>query len=209
MNIVLLGAPGAGKGTQGEYIVEKFKLCHISTGDIFRKHIKENTPLGIKAKEYIDKGNLVPDSVVIDIVKDRITKDDCKGGYLLDGFPRTVVQAEELEKISNIDAVVNLNMDFDTLLYRLSGRRVCEKCGKTTHIEWIKEGDKCECGGNIIQRKDDNEETVKMRLKVYDAETQPLIDYYKEKGKLIVIDSGRDKALVAQDVNNALQKFVK
>jgi adenylate kinase len=209
MNIVLLGAPGAGKGTQSEFIVKDYNLVHISTGDIFRQNIKENTPLGIKAKKYIDEGKLVPDSIVIEIVADRIKAEDCKNGFLLDGFPRTVAQAEKLDQITVIDAVIDLEMDSETLLYRLCGRRVCEKCGNVTHMDFIKEGAKCACGGNFVQRKDDSPETIKNRLKVYAEQTKPLEDYYAKKNKLIRIDSGRDKDVVHNDVKAELDRYIK
>jgi len=205
MNIILLGAPGSGKGTQSDQIVKKFNLPHISTGDIFRKNIKENTPLGIKAKSYINEGQLVPDSVVIEIVKDRLQEKDCEKGFLLDGFPRTVFQAQELDKFAVVDAVINLEMDSSTLLYRLSGRRICQKCGNTTHTEFLKDNKKCDCGGDFIQRDDDKEETVKKRLKVYEAQTKPLIEYYRSNGKLKVINAGRDRKYVSQDVIKVLE----
>lgn len=208
MVIVLLGAPGSGKGTQAANIVKDFDLKHISTGDIFRKNIKENTPLGIKAKKYLDEGKLVPDEVVIEIVADALDGQDGQKGFLLDGFPRTVAQAEALDKITEVAAVVNLNMDYGTLLYRLSGRRVCEKCGETTHVEFIKEGGMCGCGGRYLQRADDSEETVKNRLQVYEAQTKPLIDYYKGKEKLINIDSGRNRDLVYTDIYAALKSVI-
>lgn len=207
MNIILLGAPGSGKGTQSNQIVKNYNLPHISTGDIFRKNIKENTPLGIKAKEYINQGKLVPDSLVIEIVKDRLNEEDCKKGFLLDGFPRTVNQAEELDKIANIDTVIDLEMDKETLLYRLSGRRVCKKCGNTTHIEFLQDNEKCTCGGDFIQRDDDKEETVKNRLSVYENQTKPLIEYYKKAGKLKVVDSSRNKAEVFVDVKMILDNL--
>lgn len=207
MVIVLMGAPGSGKGTQAANIVKDFDLKHISTGDIFRKNIKENTPLGIKAKSYLNEGKLVPDDIVIEIVADALRAEEQKG-YLLDGFPRTVAQAEALENIAYVAAAVNLEMDFDTLLYRISGRRVCEKCGETTHIEFIKEGEKCGCGGRYLQRDDDNEETVKNRLQVYMAQTKPLIDYYKGKGKLINIDSAKNRDVVYKDIYAALKSVI-
>ncbi len=188
MNLILLGAPGAGKGTQAVQIAEKYSVPHISTGDIFRKNIKEQTPLGIKAKSYIDRGQLVPDEVVVEIVKDRLSWEDCKNGYLLDGFPRTIAQAEALDKITEVGTVINIAVDLQKLMQRLTGRRVCADCGESYHISSFF-GSKCsKCGGKVIQRDDDKEETVKSRLDVYVKQTAPLIEYYEKRGKLVSVD---------------------
>lgn len=205
MNLILLGAPGAGKGTQAVRISEDYKIPHISTGDIFRKNIKKQTPVGIKAKQYIDAGKLVPDSIVIEIVKNRLLEGDCKNGFLLDGFPRTVNQAEELDKITKIDKVINLEIDLNLLMHRLTGRRVCEKCGNSNHTDRLSAGERCLCGGSYIQREDDREETVKNRLKVYEEQTKPLIEYYKKQGKLADIDAGRAIAEVYADLKKILK----
>ena len=178
MNIILLGAPGAGKGTQASKISDAYKLPHISTGDIFRENIKNETQIGLLAKSFIDKGQLVPDEVTCKIVENRIEKDDCKNGYMLDGFPRTIAQAEALDKVAKIDLVINIDVDHSLLLDRLCGRRVCKDCGESYHISRL--GDKTDCarcGGELYQRKDDNEETVGNRLKVYSEQTAPLIKY--------------------------------
>jgi len=190
MNIILLGAPGAGKGTQAVKMAERYNITHISTGDIFRKNIKEKTPIGLVAKSYIDKGQLVPDEVTIQIVKERLAEDDCKNGYLLDGFPRTVSQAEALDTFTEVDYVVNISVPFDKLLKRITGRRVCSKCGESYHIDWLKEGEKLcgKCGGELIKRADDNEKTVSERLNVYSKQTAPLAEYYEKKGLLVTVD---------------------
>lgn len=186
MNIILLGAPGAGKGTQATKISERYGLPHISTGDIFRANIKNQTEIGMLAKSYIDKGELVPDEVTCAIVKDRLTWDDCKNGCLLDGFPRNTFQAEELDKFAKIDAVVNINIDFALLMDRLCGRRVCKDCGESYHVSTLNGATTCSrCGGELYQRKDDNPETVKSRLDVYNAQTAPLIEYYTKKGIIL------------------------
>jgi adenylate kinase len=196
VKIVLLGPPGAGKGTQAKSISNRYSIPHISTGDIFRKNISENTPLGIEAKKYIDKGQLVPDEVTINMVKDRLQEDDCKSGYLLDGFPRTVIQAEALqdflsERDERLDTALLIEVPTNFILERMTGRRVCPSCGASYHIKFnppISEG-KCDvCGSDIIQRKDDSEETVSERLDVYEKQTQPLIDFYKAKNLLSVVD---------------------
>ena len=192
MNIIMLGAPGAGKGTIAALIKEKYNLPHISTGDIFRANIKEETELGKLAKSYIDKGVLVPDDVTINMVMDRLSNDDCKSGYILDGFPRTIVQATEFEKAlqksnTKIDVCILVDGDDDMIANRLSGRRVCEKCGASYHIEHmkpVKEGICDKCGGNLIHRKDDTVDVIKDRLKTYHEQTQPLIDYYGKNGNL-------------------------
>lgn len=196
MKIVLLGPPGAGKGTQAKSISNRYSIPHISTGDIFRKNISENTPLGIEAKSYMDNGQLVPDEVTINMVKDRLQQDDCKNGYLLDGFPRTVHQAEVLdnfltEREESIDTALLIEVPKEFILERMTGRRVCPSCGASYHIKFnppTNDG-KCDlCGSDVIQRKDDTEETVKERLDVYENQTQPLIDFYKNKKQLSVVD---------------------
>lgn len=193
MKVILLGAPGAGKGTQAVRLAKRYNIPHISTGDIFRSNIKERTPIGIVAKSYIDKGQLVPDEVTIQIVKERLEKDDCKNGYLLDGFPRTVSQAEALDGFSEIDSVVNIDVPLHKLMRRITGRRVCGKCGESYHIDYLDGSTSCrKCDGELIQRVDDNEETVGKRLEVYEKQTAPLIDHYKSKGKLIDVDGDGD-----------------
>lgn len=196
LRAVLLGPPGAGKGTQAVRLVEKYEIPHISTGDIFRKNIKEGTELGKKAQEYMNAGALVPDELVVDLVKDRLQQDDCKNGFLLDGFPRTIFQAEKLDEFlseSNLkmDIVINLKVETEALIKRLTGRRVCKDCGASYHIVNIppkKEGVCDICGGELIQRKDDNIETVENRINVYEEQTAPLIGYYKEAGSLVDFD---------------------
>lgn len=183
MNIILLGAPGAGKGTQASKISDGFSLPHISTGDIFRENIKNRTPIGMLAKSYTDQGLLVPDEVTCQIVEERLGREDCKNGYMLDGFPRTIAQAEALDKITKVDLVINIDVDFSLLLDRLCGRRVCKDCGESYHITKLNGETKCaRCSGELYQRKDDNPETVQSRLDVYKAQTAPLIEYYGKKG---------------------------
>ena len=196
LRAVLLGPPGAGKGTQAVRLVEKYEIPHISTGDIFRKNIKEGTELGKKAQEYMNAGALVPDELVVDLVKDRLQQDDCKNGFLLDGFPRTIFQAEKLDEFlsesnQKMDIVINLKVEKEALVKRLTGRRVCKDCGASYHIVNIppkKEGVCDICGGELIQRKDDNIETVENRINVYEEQTAPLIGYYKEAGSLVEFD---------------------
>ncbi len=205
MNVILLGAPGAGKGTQAVRIAAAMNIPHISTGDIFRKNIKEKTPVGLKAKSYIDRGQLVPDEVVVEIVQQRIDEDDCKNGFLLDGFPRTIAQAEALDRLTNIDSVINLEVDLDKLVDRITGRRVCEKCGESYHVS-TKKDDICEkCGGKLIQRADDTEETVKSRLNVYKNETAPLINFYKNQGVLKNVDGMKSIEEVFEEISKALK----
>ena len=193
MNVILLGAPGAGKGTQAVRLAEKYAIPHISTGDIFRSNIKGQTPIGMVAKSYIDKGQLVPDEVTIQIVKERLEKEDCKNGYLLDGFPRTVLQAEALDTFSKVEAVVNVDVPLGKLLKRITGRRVCAKCGESYHVDYLEGKTICaKCGAELIQRADDNETTVQARLEVYEKQTAPLIEYYAQKGVLITVDGDGD-----------------
>ena len=200
LRAVLLGPPGAGKGTQAVRLVEKYEIPHISTGDIFRKNIKEGTELGKKAQEYMNAGALVPDELVVDLVKDRLQQDDCKNGFLLDGFPRTIFQAEKLDEFlseSNLkmDIVINLKVEKEALIKRLTGRRVCKDCGASYHIVNIppkKEGICDVCGQPLVLRDDDKPETVKNRLDVYHKQTQPLIDFYNAKGILKSVDGTVD-----------------
>jgi adenylate kinase len=196
MRLVLLGPPGAGKGTQASAIVKKYNIPHISTGDIFRANIKEGTDLGKKAKEYMDKGLLVPDELVVSLVEDRLNKADCDNGFLLDGFPRTVYQAEALDSVLTskgikLDRVVNIEADSKVLIERAIGRRICKECGATYHIKFHppKVEGKCDNDGtSLFQRDDDVEETVATRIKVYLEQTKPLIDYYNQKGLILNID---------------------
>ena len=193
MKVILLGAPGAGKGTQAERIAVRYNIPHISTGDIFRSEIKQQTPTGIIAKSFIDKGQLVPDEVTISIVKERLEKEDCKNGYLLDGFPRTVPQAIALDKFSDVTAVVNIDVPFERLLKRITGRRVCPKCRASYHVNYLNGQTTCaKCGAGLVQRDDDNEETVALRLGVYEEQTAPLIEYYAKTGVLITVDGDGD-----------------
>ncbi len=210
MNIILLGAPGAGKGTQASKITDAYKLPHISTGDIFRENIKNGTPIGVEAKSYIDKGLLVPDEVTCKIVEDRISREDCKDGYMLDGFPRNLFQAEALDKIAHIDLVINIDVDFSLLLDRLCGRRVCRDCGESYHLSRLQGETKCaRCGGELYQRKDDNPETVQSRLDVYTAQTAPLIDYYKAKGVLFNVVGNTNPEDVFEKVSKKLDALKK
>lgn len=191
MNIILLGAPGAGKGTQATKISDKYGLPHISTGDIFRENIKNKTEIGLLAKSYTDNGQLVPDSVTCKIVEDRLAREDCKDGFMLDGFPRNIAQAEELDKFAKIDVVLNIEIDLSLLMDRLCGRRVCKSCGESYHISTLGGRTTCSrCGGELYQRKDDNPETVGNRLSVYKDQTAPLIEYYSKKGNLVNLTHG-------------------
>ena len=208
MNLVLMGLPGAGKGTQAERIVEKYNIPHISTGDMFRAAMKEGTELGLKAKSFMDQGQLVPDEVTIGIVRERLEKEDCKNGFLLDGFPRTVPQAEALEQMlgqlgRHIDYVINVDVDQSILMERLTGRRICKECGSTYHLVFnppSKEGICDKCGGELYQRADDNEETVGNRLEVNVKQSKPLLDFYEAKGYLRNIDGQQPIGQVFSDI---------
>ncbi|EKU48909.1 adenylate kinase [Staphylococcus massiliensis] len=215
MNIILMGLPGAGKGTQASEIIKKYPIPHISTGDMFRKAIKEETELGKEAKSYIDRGELVPDEVTVGIVKDRISEDDAKKGFLLDGFPRTIEQAEALSKIlkeldRELDAVINIKVQEEELMNRLTGRRICEICGETYHlvfnppkVEGICDND----GGKLYQREDDNPETVANRLEVNIKQTKPILDFYKEQNLVKDIDGSKDINEVTEDVISILEEL--
>ena len=212
MKIIMLGAPGAGKGTQAKQIAAKYELPHISTGDIFRANIKEGTALGMEAKSYMDKGQLVPDELTVKILLDRVSKDDCKNGYVLDGFPRTIPQADVLDKAvselnDKIDYAINVDVKDDNIIRRMSGRRACLNCGATYHIVNVppkKEGICDTCGSELVIRDDDKEETVKARLLAYHEQTQPLIDYYNNKGILKEVDGTKDMNDVFADIVNIL-----
>ncbi|EEG32148.1 adenylate kinase [[Clostridium] methylpentosum DSM 5476] len=196
MNLILLGAPGAGKGTQAEVICDTLKIPAISTGNILREAVKNGTELGLKAKEYMESGNLVPDEVVIGLLKERIAQDDCKNGYVLDGFPRTVPQAEALDVMGVvIDKVIDIEVADEAIQKRLSGRRVCEDCGASYHVDYkpsAVEGKCDKCGGKTVQRKDDHPDTIKDRLNVYHEQTEPLKDYYSKTGKLVIVEGQED-----------------
>ena len=213
MKIVMLGAPGAGKGTQAEMIAEKYGIPHISTGDIFRANIKNGTELGKKAKAYMDAGNLVPDELTVDLVIDRVAQPDCEKGYILDGFPRTIPQAEvftkQLEKNGEkIDFAIDVEVPDENIINRMGGRRACPNCGATYHIKYIppkKEGVCDACGTELVLRNDDKPETVKNRLNVYHEATQPLIDFYKAQGVLREVDGTKDMKDVFADIVKILE----
>ena len=212
MKIIMLGAPGAGKGTQAKMIADKYQVPHISTGDIFRANIKNGTELGKKAKEFMDKGQLVPDELTVEILLDRVAQDDCKNGYVLDGFPRTIPQADVLDKEltklgDKVDYAINVDVPDENIIRRMSGRRACLKCGATYHIEHIppkQEGICDTCGSELVQRDDDKPETVLNRLSVYHEQTQPLIDYYTEKNILKTVDGTKDMQEVFNEITGIL-----
>jgi adenylate kinase len=212
LRAVLLGPPGAGKGTQAVRIVDKYGIPHISTGDIFRANIKEGTELGKKAQEYMNAGKLVPDELVVDLVKDRLSQDDCKNGFLLDGFPRTIFQAEKLDEFlaengQKLDIVLNFKVSKEVLITRLTGRRVCKSCGASYHIVNMppkKEGVCDRCGGELVQRADDNKETVENRINVYEEQTAPLIGYYEKAGVIADFDGEKAPEVVFDEIVKAI-----
>jgi len=214
MNIVLLGPPGSGKGTQAKMIAEKYSVVHISTGDILRENVRNGTELGVEAKKFMEAGKLVPDSLLIDIIKDRLAKDDVKSGWMLDGYPRTTPQAEAMDEIlpslgQKIDVVLNIDVPDEELVKRVTGRRMCN-CGATYHVQFNPpnvEG-KCDaCGADLYQRADDTEETVKERIQAYHAQTQPLIDYYNKKGLVVTVLGVGDIKAIFGNVAEALDKI--
>ena len=213
MRLIILGAPGSGKGTSATVLREKYNLAHISTGDIFRANIKNGTPLGVEAKSYIDSGALVPDSVTIRMVEDRLSQDDVKNGYILDGFPRTLAQAQALDEIlaksgSSIDAVLSIVVDDEIIKDRVSSRRVCEKCGASYNVRFKPtkvEGVCDECGGKVIQRADDTAETVQARLETYYKNTKPLIDFYEARGLIVEGDNGKSSEDCIKQIEEGLK----
>ena len=212
MNIMLFGAPGAGKGTQAKFLIEKYGIPQISTGDILRAAIKEGTAMGLEAKKFMDEGKLVPDSTIIGIIKDRLSENDCKKGFILDGFPRTIAQAEALEILMKdmgikLDKVISLNVPDELILGRIVGRKVCPVCGASFHIEFNppKIAGKCDlCGAELITRKDDNAETVTKRLTEYHSQTAPLFDFYQSRGVLVDIDGTKGMEVITKEIFNIL-----
>ena len=207
MNIILLGAPGSGKGTMAQKLTGELNVPQISTGDIFRKNLKEETPLGLQIKDILNSGGLVPDEITIEIVKNRLAEPDCAHGYILDGFPRSIVQAKALDGFQRVDCAINLDVDKQTIVSRLSGRRFCPDCNGTFHVSALGGSDTCPvCGGKLITRKDDSEETVLERFRVYETTTLPLIEYYKAQGKLINIDGTGGVDAVYRRILDVLRK---
>lgn len=209
MNLIFLGPPGAGKGTLSSLAKDAFSLPHLSTGDLFRAAVKNQTPLGVKVKAIMESGGLVPDEITIAIVEEKLAQPDMKAGYILDGFPRTVAQAEALEGFSKIDRVVNFNLEEKELVRRLSGRRVCKSCGATYHVDNLppkKEGLCDACGGELYTRKDDQPESITQRLKEYNEKTQPLIDFYARKGLMLDLDSAPAPEVILENLKKALKK---
>lgn len=212
MNIMLFGAPGAGKGTQAKFLIEKYGIPQISTGDILRAAIKEGTAMGLEAKKFMDDGKLVPDSTIIGIIKDRLSEDDCKKGFILDGFPRTLAQAEALEVLMKemnikLDKVISLNVPDELILGRIVGRKVCPVCGASFHVEFnpLKVEGKCDlCGADLITRKDDNAETVTKRLTEYHSQTAPLFDFYQSRGVLVDIDGTKKMEDITKEIFDIL-----
>ncbi|MGL6115460.1 adenylate kinase [Cetobacterium sp. SF1] len=212
MNIMLFGAPGAGKGTQAKYIIDKYGIPQISTGDILRAAIAAGTPMGMEAKKFMDEGKLVPDSTIIGIIKERLSQEDCKAGFILDGFPRTLAQAEALEELMkelkiNLDKVISLNVPDELIVGRITGRRVCPNCGASFHVEFnpSKVEGKCDyCGADLITRKDDTAETVNKRLEAYHTQTAPLFDFYKNRNVLVELDGTKEIEEIKEEIFSIL-----
>lgn len=210
MNIIFLGPPGAGKGTHAADFSKELGVPHISTGDIFREAVKNQTPVGLKAKEYMDRGELVPDDVVVEVVLDRLKRGDCQNGYILDGFPRSLPQAEMLSKAVTLTAVIYFQTSKEVIFMRLTGRRICKQCGKGYHVKNIPpkvEGICDDCGGELYQRKDDSVDTIEHRLKVYNEETKALIDYYKNEGILIQVNGDYEKQEGHEELKEVFKKL--
>ena len=207
MNIILLGAPGSGKGTMAQKLTSELQIPQISTGDIFRKNLKEATPLGLRVKSIVEGGGLVPDEITIELVKNRLAEKDCAKGYILDGFPRSIVQAEALDTFQKIDFAINLDVDKQTIVNRLSGRRFCPDCNGTFHVSTLENAETCPvCGGKLIVRPDDSVDTVLERLRLYDTTTFPLIEYYAKAGKLVTVDGNGGIDAVYARILKALKK---
>lgn len=206
MNVIFLGPPGAGKGTQAQKICKEINIPQISTGDILRQAIADGTVIGLKAKEYMDNGKLVPDGVVIEIAKERLQQADCKNGYVLDGFPRTVAQAEALDTIADIHFVINIAVADEVIINRLGGRRVCPNCQAVYHLDWLNGSNNCKnCATELIQRKDDCEATIKKRLRVYSEQTAPLIDYYEKSGKIVSVDGSKEMDSITAEIRKVFE----
>lgn len=206
MKIVLLGAPGSGKGTRAKFISSYYDIPHISTGDLFRENIENKTPLGIKVSEIMKTGKLCPDDLTVEMVKERLEKEDCKNGYLLDGFPRNLYQAEALDKISPPDEVFNVDIALEKIEKRITGRRVCTSCHSSFNVEFIGDSKICSnCGGELIRRKDDEPEIVRERIEVYLKQTAPLIDYYKKQNKVVTIDGDKEIDKIFEDIKKVLK----
>lgn len=205
MKLIFLGPPGAGKGTQAMGVAEHYGIAHISTGDMLRSEIREGTSLGREAQAYMDKGELVPDSVIVGMVKNRIAQEDCKNGFLLDGFPRTIAQAQALEAFTDIDYVIDIDVPFERLLDRITGRRMCPDCGAAYHVSTYSDPKCGQCGGTLYQREDDKPETVEVRLRQYEKKTEPLITYYKEKGTLRRVNGDQAVEQVAGEIRRELE----
>ncbi len=205
MKLVLLGAPGSGKGTQAAYITAKYNLPHISTGDIFRENIKERTSLGVKIKKLIDAGKFCPDDLTVEVVKERLSKPDCENGYLLDGFPRNIFQAQALDEFDEPDKIIEIDVDLSKIEKRITGRRSCLKCGGSYHVDFLGNKEICPaCGEKLVVRKDDTPEVVKNRLEIYSGQTQPLIDYYAKQGKLLKVDGNQSIESVFEEIVKVL-----
>ncbi len=214
MNLMVFGAPGAGKGTQAKYLVDRYNIPQISTGDILREAVANKTAMGLEAKKYMDEGKLVPDSTIIGIIKDRLKEEDCKNGFILDGFPRTLAQAEALEELMQemgikLDKVISFNVPDEDIIKRIAGRRVCPKCGASFHIEFNppkKEGVCDECGSELIIRKDDNVDTIKSRLEAYHSQTAPLMEFYQQRGVFVELDGSKELSEVTKDMFEVLEE---
>ena len=209
MKLIVLGAPGSGKGTQAKFITQLYNIPQVSTGELLREAVKHETALGIKAKEYMNTGNLVADAIVLDLLKERLNKDDCVGGFILDGYPRNIAQANELANITDIDLVIDISVDYGLLVKRITGRRTCKECGAIFHIEFnppTKEGICNKCTGELFQRSDDTEETVRKRLYTYENQTKPLIEYYSSQNVLQTLISDGTIEEMRQKVKSLLEK---